>query len=199
MSRRTSTLTRPWVLAGAAALAFGCSSSSTHGTSDGGAGGPGGGPVGIGHRRQYLFESGHNGTRIPRWTPSPSDSRSPGPGPHRVHAPRRAVDRLAEIPSSATLHRQRHGLHATFTQPAPIITSARCTARLCRVRSSCSRSDGPRRASFALHGPGAPVRGRAPCWRARRMLQRSTRHRAGAAGRRRRRSPSITSRTCRPP
>ncbi len=66
MSRRTSTLTRPWILAGAAALALGCSSGSSTGPSDGGAGGAGGGgPVGTVIVGNIFFQSGHNGTRNP--------------------------------------------------------------------------------------------------------------------------------------
>jgi plastocyanin len=59
--------TRTWMLAGLAAAAIGCSSSST-GPDNGGTGGgtgPGGGPVGSVIVGNIKFESGHNGTRNP--------------------------------------------------------------------------------------------------------------------------------------
>ena len=59
MSKSTGALTRTWMLAGAAAVALGCSSSST-GPSNGG-----GGPVGTVAVGNIYFQSGHNGTRNP--------------------------------------------------------------------------------------------------------------------------------------
>jgi plastocyanin len=57
--------TRAWMLAGAAAAAFGCSGGSSTGPSNGGGGGGGGGPVGTVIVGNIFFESGHNGTRNP--------------------------------------------------------------------------------------------------------------------------------------
>jgi plastocyanin len=57
---------RTWILAGVAATALGCSSSSTTGPGTGGTGnGPGGGPVGSVIVGNIKFESGHNGTINP--------------------------------------------------------------------------------------------------------------------------------------
>jgi plastocyanin len=65
MSKGTGTLVRAWMLAGVAAIALGCSSSST-GPSNGGNGqGMGGGPVGTVTVGNIFFESGHNGTTNP--------------------------------------------------------------------------------------------------------------------------------------
>jgi plastocyanin len=60
MSRRIGT--RALILAGAAAMALGCSSDST---GPGNGQGNGGGPVGTVKVGNIFFESGHNGTRNP--------------------------------------------------------------------------------------------------------------------------------------
>lgn len=64
MSEGIGALTRAWLLAGAAAVAFGCSSSSM-GPSTGNGQGTGGGPAGTVTVGNIFFESGHNGTRNP--------------------------------------------------------------------------------------------------------------------------------------
>lgn len=63
MSTRIDVLARTLLLAGATAIALGCSSNST-GPSNGG-NGQGGGPVGSVVVGNILFESGHNGTVNP--------------------------------------------------------------------------------------------------------------------------------------
>jgi len=57
-------ITRTWMLAGAAAVAIGCSSGGTTGPSMGGGGG-GGGAVGTVTVGNIFFQSGHNGTSNP--------------------------------------------------------------------------------------------------------------------------------------
>jgi plastocyanin len=59
---------RTWLLAAAAAVALGCSSSSTgpsNGGNGGNGGGTGGGPVGAVTVGNLFFESAHNGTSNP--------------------------------------------------------------------------------------------------------------------------------------
>lgn len=56
--------TRTWLLATVAAVAFGCSDSSTSPT-DGGTGGTGGAPAGSIMVGNIFFRSGHNGTQNP--------------------------------------------------------------------------------------------------------------------------------------
>jgi plastocyanin len=58
-------ITRTWMLAGAAAVALGCSSGGTTGPSMGGNGGGGGGAPGTVTVGNIFFRSGHNGTQNP--------------------------------------------------------------------------------------------------------------------------------------
>lgn len=110
MSRRTGT--RALILAGAAALAIGCSGDST---GPGTAPGTGGGPVGTVKVGNIFFESGHNGTRNPAqdtvaagqavtWTWT-----STGSTPHSV--------RSEDFPSSGTLTGSGMTYSQTFSTP----------------------------------------------------------------------------------
>jgi plastocyanin len=109
-------ITRTLMLAGAAAVAFGCSSGSNMGPSDGSGGG--GGAVGTVIVGNIFFQSGHNGTRNPAqdtvavgqsvtWTWTATGST-----PHSVLS-----QGSPSFPSSAILTGDGMTYNATFNTP----------------------------------------------------------------------------------